>query len=259
MADTNPAASHPPGAFCWIELGTTDQGAAKEFYGKLFGWTFEDMPMGPGGTYTMFKLKGKDVAAAYRLDPKTQPGVPPNWMLYVATANVDATVRRNAELGGEVIVAPMDVFEAGRMAVLKDPVGATFSVWQPKSNPGIGIQNEPGSFCWGQLNTNDTAKSEAFYSALFGWDAKTGTGGGMTYTEFRRGGVPFGGMMALPPGLPAPPHWLAYFAVADVDATAALAVSLGARVCAPPTTIEGAGWYAAFTDPQGAAFAIYKG
>jgi predicted enzyme related to lactoylglutathione lyase len=258
MADTTPVTSHPPGAFCWIELATSDQNGGKEFYGKLFGWTFEDMPMGPGETYTMFKLRGKDVAAGYRLDPKKQPGVPPHWMLYVTTADADATAAKSAELGGETVAAPFDVFDAGRMAVLKIPVGATFCVWQPKSNPGIGIQNEPGSFCWGQLNTNDTAKSEAYYVALFGWDAKTGTGGGMTYTEFRRGGVPFGGMMALPPGLKAPAHWLAYFAVADVDAAAARAVSLGAKVCAPPTTIEGAGRFAAFTDPQGAAFAIYK-
>jgi predicted enzyme related to lactoylglutathione lyase len=131
--------------------------------------------MGPGETYTMFKLRGKDVAAGYRLDPKKQSGVPPHWMLYVTTADADATAAKSAELGGETVAAPFDVFDAGRMAVLKDPVGATFCVWQPKSNPGIGIQNEPGSFCWGQLNTNDTAKSEAYYVALFGWDAKTGT------------------------------------------------------------------------------------
>ena len=259
MPETRAAPSHPPGAFCWIELGTTDQGAAKEFYGKLFGWSFEEMPMGPGATYTIFKLHGKDVSAAYRLDPKQFPGVPPHWMLYVATADADAAVKRSTELGGSVIAAPMDVPDVGRIAVLKDPTGAPFSVFQAKGHDGIGIQDEPGSFCWGQLNTNDTAKAEAYYVALFGWDAKTGTGGGMTYTEFHRGGVPFGGMMAMPPGLKAPSHWLAYFAVADVDASSALALSLGAVTCVPPTTIAGAGRFAVFNDPQGAAFAIYQG
>ena len=145
------------------------------------------------------------------------------------------------------------------MAVLADPQGAGFCVWQAKSNKGIGIQNEPGAFCWGQLNTTDTAKAETFYRSLFGWDAKTGSDGGMTYTEWILGGTPFGGMMTLPPGVQAPPHWLAYFAVADCDATAAKAASLGAKTYVPPSDIPGMGRFAVFGDPQGAAFAVYKG
>ena len=152
-----------------------------------------------------------------------------------------------------------DVMEYGRMAVLADPEGAGFCVWQARANAGIGIQNEPGAFCWGQLNTTDTAKAEAFYRGLFGWDAKTGSGGGMTYTEWSLGGTPFGGMMALPTGALAPPHWLAYFAVADCDATAAKAASLGAKTFVPPSDIPGTGRFAVFADPQGATFAIYKG
>ena len=74
--------SSAPGAFCWIELGTSDQNAAKDFYGKLFGWTFNDTPMGEGGPpYTTFRLKDKAVAAGYTLDPQMHAGVPPHWML----------------------------------------------------------------------------------------------------------------------------------------------------------------------------------
>ena len=113
--------SHAPGAFTWIELGTTDQNGAKEFYGRLFGWTFEDQQMGPDMVYTTFRLKGRNVAAAYTLDPKQHPGVPPHWMLYVATADADATARRVGELGGKVMAAPFDVMDFGRMAVLTDP------------------------------------------------------------------------------------------------------------------------------------------
>jgi hypothetical protein len=214
--------------------------------------------MGPGETYTIFKLKEKDVAAGYRLDPKQHAGVPPHWMLYIATGDADATAKKSEGLGGVTVMPPFEVYDLGRMAVVKDPTGATFSIWQPRKNTGIGIQNEPGDFCWGQLNTDDTAKGEAYYTALFGWGAKTGTGGGMTYTEFHRGGIPFGGMMAMPPDAAAPPHWLAYFAVEDPDATAAKAVSLGAKTYVPPTTIEGAGRFAVLADPQGATFAIYK-
>ena len=249
--------AHPPGAFCWVELATTNQNGAKAFYGSLFGWKFNDMDMGPSGVYTIFTLKDQDVAAGYTLNPEQMPGVPPHWMLYVAVADADAAVRRCTELGGEVVMPAFDVFDKGRMAVLKDPTGGVHNVWQPKTNTGIGITNEPGAFCWGQLNASDLTKAERYYTAMFGWGANTGTGGGMTYTEWTLGGTPMGGMMALPPGAPAASHWLAYFAVADCDASAAKAVSLGATQCVPPTDIPGSGRFAVFTDPQGAFFAIY--
>lgn len=256
MAETT---SHAPGAFSWVELGTTDQKAAKEFYGKLFGWAFRDQDMGPGGVYTTFTLKGKAVGAAYTLDPKTHGGVPAHWMPYVATADADASARRAVELHGTLAAPAFDVMDYGRMAVLTDPTGAAISVWQAKSHHGLEIVDEPGAFCWGQLNTNDTAKAEAFYTSLFGWNAKTGSDGGMTYTEWITGGKPIGGMMTLPPGAGAPPHWLSYFAVADCDATAAKAASLGATTHVPPKDIPGMGRFAVFADKQGAAFAIYKG
>ena len=251
--------SHAPGAFTWIELGTTDQNAAKEFYGKLFGWTFEDQRDGPRHGLHDFHAEGAERRG--RPTPSTRdrcPGVPPHWMLYAATADADATARRVGELGGKVMAAPFDVMDFGRMAVLTDPTGAALSVWQARTHHGIGIHNEPGAFCWGQLNTSDTAKAEAFYTALFGWAAKSGSDGGMTYTEWLLGGKPIGGMMALPKDVQAPPHWLAYFAVEDCVATAALAASLGAKTYVPPTEIPGMGHFAVFADPQGATFAIYR-
>ena len=251
--------SHPPGAFCWVELGTSDQAGAKAFYGGLFGWSFNDMDMGPEGVYTICQLKGKDVAACYKLNPQRQPGVPPYWGLYVSAANADASARRATELGGQVLMGPFDVGDAGRMAILKDPTQGVISIWQGNNNPGIGVHNEHGAFCWGQLNTSDTAAAQAYYSALFGWGAKTSGDGGMAYTEWTLAGTPIGGMMALPPGAPAPSHWLAYFAVDNCDAAAAKAKSLGAQECVPPTDIPGSGRFAVFTDPQGAFFAMYQG
>jgi hypothetical protein len=251
--------SHAPGAFCGVELATTDPSAAKEFYGKLFGWTFLDLDTGPGGVYTTFKLKGRDVATAYTLDSKRTPGVPPHWMLYVASADADETVRRSVALGGSVVKGAFDVFDIGRMAVLRDPTDAVYSVWQAKTHAGIGIHDEPGAFCWGQLNATDTAKAKAFYTALFGWTERTGSGDGMTYTEWNLGATPIGGMMEMPKGSGGPPHWLAYFAVDDCDAAAAKASALGARTYVPPTDVPGTGRFAVFADPQGATFAIYRG
>lgn len=252
--------THAPGAFCWVELGTSDLQAAKQFYGALFGWGVLEHDMEPGEVYAIFQLKERDAAAAYRLSEERQPGVPPHWMLYVATANADATSARSVELGGSMIAPPFDVGEIGRMGMLIDPTGAPHMVWQGGSNPGIGIYNEPGAFCWGQLNTTDTAKAEAYYKALFGWTAKTGSGAdGMTYTEWSTNGTPIGGMMQLPPGAPSPSHWMPYFSVANCDEATAKAQQLGAQVYLPPMDIPGTGRFAVFADPQGAVFAVFQG
>ena len=251
--------SHPPGAFCWIELGTSDQRGAKDFYTKLFDWSFTDNDMGPGMTYTIFTLRGRDAAACYALDAAKMPGVPPHWMLYVATADADASARRAAELGGKVVAPAFDVMDLGRMAVLADPQGGSISVWQAKSNKGIGIHNEPGAFCWGQLNTTDTSKAEAFYRGLFPWDAKTGSDGGMTYTEWLLGENPIGGMMEMPKESPGPPHWLAVLRRGRLRRDGREGrVARRRRTYVPPTAIEGMGRFAVFADPQGAVFAVYK-
>lgn len=118
-----------PGSFCWFELATSDQEAAKRFYGGLFGWTANDVPMGPHGYYTTFNLRGRKVGAAYTLMPdQTQQGVPPHWGTYVDVANVDQSLEKAKTLGGSALCAPMDVAEHGRMAVLRDPTSAVISL-----------------------------------------------------------------------------------------------------------------------------------
>ena len=119
--------SHKPGSFCWIELSTTDQSAAKTFYDSLFGWTANDVPMGPDGVYTMFQLAGRTTAAAATLRPvQHEAKVSPHWMLYIAVENADATAERAAKAGGKILAPPFDVMDAGRMAVIQDPTGAHF-------------------------------------------------------------------------------------------------------------------------------------
>src|SRR5688572_14374179 len=125
--------THPPGSFAWIELATTNHAAAKTFYSSLFGWQPNDFPMGPNEFYTMFKLDGRDAAAAFGMTAQMQAmGVPTHWALYVAVENADATVAKVKAAGGQVLKDAFDVFDFGRMAVLKDPTGAVISIWQAK-------------------------------------------------------------------------------------------------------------------------------
>jgi predicted enzyme related to lactoylglutathione lyase len=250
--------SHPPGTFVWPELSTTDQKGAVAFYTKLFGWDVDEQPIGPTETYSMFKLRGKNVGAAYTTR-KEEQGVPPHWGSYVSVANADETVKRAQALGAKVFAPPFDVMDAGRMAVLQDPTGAVFHLWQPNKHQGVGLLGEPGTLCWTELATGDPKAAEKFYTALFGWTAKAGTDAGTEYIELANQGRQQAGLMKTPPNMGnAPPMWTPYFAVTDVDATAKNTAQLGGRAYVPPTDIPNVGRFAVLADPQGGVFAVVK-
>jgi uncharacterized protein len=249
----------PPGSFCWIELATVDQNAAKQFYTHLFGWSFVDSPMGPGEIYTMFKLQGCDVGAAYTLNQSMrEQGVPPNWALYVSSESVGDTVEAALDAGGRAITGPVDVGDYGRMAVLQDPTGAMVCVWEPRNHLGFGIANEPGTLCWADLSTPDPDAASDFYNAVFGWNFELGQDGS-GYVHIKNGDTFIGGIPPSEMRSPsAPPHWLIYILVPDCDQSAAQAKELGARLYLEPMTLENVGRMAVVADPQGAVFAIFQ-
>jgi uncharacterized protein len=249
---------HAPGTFCWIELATTDGPAAKKFYGELFGWEANDSPVGPDMVYTMLRLNGKDVGALYEKGEMTK-NVPTHWASYISVTNADETAAKAKSLGGTIVQEPFDVMDVGRMAVIADPTGAHFCIWQPKKHKGIGVKGEPNTLTWNELLTNDTDKAKEFYTKLFGWTAKT-HGAPVEYTEIALGDTgSFAGMMQIQPQMgPMPPSWGIYIAVDDCDATAQKATSLGARLFVPPTAIENVGRFSVIQDPQGAVFSVIK-
>ena len=251
---------HAPGAFCWVELGTTDAEAAKTFYSGMFGWTPDDMPMGPGQTYTMLKLSGLEVGAMYGLSEEMRKqNVPPHWMLYVSVENTDDTIAKAKAAGGQLVTGPFDVGNAGRMAVLRDPQGATVSIWQPKDHVGIRIAGAVGTLVWSELATTDRVKAREFYPKVFGWGLKVSQMGPIEYTEWQVGAVPVGGMLEMTEEWKgAPPHWMPYFMVADCDASAEKAKELGGTVCVPPFDVPSVGRMAVLGDGQGAYFSIFK-
>jgi predicted enzyme related to lactoylglutathione lyase len=212
--------------------------------------------MGDGNVYTIFKKDDRDAAALYQMG-KEQTGMPPHWGSYVAVASADEAAALATTLGARVAMAPFDVMESGRMAVIQDPQGAFVAVWQARQHPGIGVVDEPGALCWTELMTNDIAAAGRFYNALFGWTTETKRTGPQPYIVFKRDGMSKAGMTAITPEMgPLPPNWLSYFAVRDTDAMVAKAIMLRGSVVAQPMDIPDVGRFAVLHDPQGATFAI---
>jgi len=251
---------HTPGSFCWIELHTSDQNAAKNFYNALFGWDAHDSPMGPNDFYTEFKLQGREAAAACTLRPEHRAeGVPPHWAIYIAVENADATAAKAQPLGGKILAPAFDVMDAGRMAIIEDPTGAKFCVWQANKNAGIRIAHIHGTLVWADLSTPDAKRASDFYSGLFGWQVAADPKDPSGYLHIRNGEHFIGGVPPATHRQPgAPAHWMPYFQVDDVDAAANKAKEMGAKLHLPPMSMEGVGRMSVIADPQGAAFSIFK-
>lgn len=243
---------YEPGVPSWVDMGSPDPQGAADFYGALFGWEAPEGPPEAGG-YRVAMVGDRAVAG---IGPAQNPG-PPFWATYVNVDSADDAAEKVAAAGGQVIVAPMDVLDAGRMAVFTDTVGAFFSVWQPGTHPGAQLVNEPGTYSWSELLTTDVEASKTFYGAVFGWTANTVAAGDGDYTEWQVNGRAIAGMMQKPPMLPAevPPHWAVYFAVADTDTAVARVAELGGSVMMPPMDIE-PGRFAVVADPFGATFNV---
>jgi uncharacterized protein len=247
---------YAPGTFSWTDLSTTDPDAAKAFYAALFGWQAQDIPV-PGGAYSMQRLDGKDVAAiSAQPQAQREAGAPPTWNSYITVGSADAAAQRAAEVGGTVHAGAFDVMDAGRMAVIQDPQGAFFMVWEPKSSIGAGLVNAPGALCWNELAAADLDSAPRFYEQLFGWKVEPFEGGEMRYLTIKNGDAVNGGMREKQPQ--EPPYWLVYFAVEDLDASVAKVDELGGGTIAPPFDIAMAR-IAVVHDPQGAVFAPYSG
>jgi len=260
------------GVPCWVETLQPDARAATAFYGSLLGWEFSEpgpMPGGLPGEYFVARIDGCAVAGIGTLP---DPGGPPTpvWNTYVCVDRADAAVGRARDAGGSLLVGPLDASPAGRFAVLADPAGAAFSVWEAGDRLGAEIVNEPGSWLMSSLHTPDPVGAAAFYGALFGWRAEP-IAPGAAVTLFRLadyvGGEPgqaiprdVVGVMAPTAGDERtggeiPPHWNVNLRVEDVDRVAAHTAERGGGILMAPTDAPGFR-NAVLRDPQGAAFSV---
>ena len=264
-----------PGVPCWVDTSQPDPEAALPFYSGLFGWEFEDvMPEGAPGTYFIGRIRGGDAAAIGSI-PEGTPQVA-MWNTYVWVESADETSTKAAEAGGAVVIEPFDIMDSGRMAMLTDPEGAAFCVWQAGQHKGAQVVNEHGALNFNGLATRDVEAAAAFYGAVFGWRTLTLPAGMMwtlpgygDHLEERSPGLRDQmAQMAAPDGFidvvaalnpiaaddtETPAHWSVTFGVDDAHATAAKVGELGGEVVAGPVD---APWSrpVVIKDPQGATF-----
>ncbi|MFI6818108.1 VOC family protein [Nonomuraea sp. NPDC050328] len=246
---------YAPGVPCWVDLSSTDTEASARFYTELLGWRVKFSPDPAAGGYGQFFAGGKVVAG---IGPTFTEGMPSVWNTYVATDDAAAVADRAKNAGGQVVIEPMEVLDQGTMAVLQAADGGFVSVWQAAAHHGAQLVNEPGAWCWNELNSRDVEAAERFYRDVFGWtvDASTMEVPGLgpyTYRSFLSEGHLVAGMVEMSPNYPdqVPSFWVPYFAVADLDGTVAKSRELGANVFIDRMDSP-AGPFALLQDPQGA-------
>ena len=267
-----------PGVPCWVDTSQPDPQAAAAFYSGLFGWECESvLPPESPGKYLIARLRGGEVAAVGSI-PEGAPAAA-MWNTYIWVESADQTASRILDAGGQALMEPFDVMDAGRMAVFADPEGARFCVWQAKEHKGARIVNEAGSVNFNGLNARDLEGARSFYGSVFGWQTLRLDGAGEMWTlpgygdHLEQGTPGLRKRMAeagAPPGFedvvatinPIPDdqtdvaaHWSVTFAVEDADASAAKASELGGKVIVSPFD---APWVrmAVIADPNGATFMV---
>ena len=248
---------YSPGEYCWTDLGTTNVASAKKFYRSIFGSKMTDFPMGAGDAkYSILSVDGKDTCGLYPMASE-QKKAPPVWLPYISVKSVADTAKKAKTAGGKICAAPTDVMDKGRMAVLQDPAGAAFAIWQPGKRKGAELNDTPGTVCWHDLNTSKPAAAGKFYAKVFGWKTSGEEYGGNEYHLFKLGKKNVCGMWPSPMKK-LPPSWVTYWQVSDCAKSVAKVKRLGGRIIMGTTPVPGMCRFAIVRDPQGATFGILE-
>lgn len=249
-----PHARHAPGTPCWVSLMVHGMAATQEFYRALFGWEFRPGPqhLGP---YVRALLKNHEVAGIGQLPPDRH--LPIAWTPYLASDDVDATTEAVRSCGGTVGVGPLDAGEAGRLAIVCDPMGAVFGVWQAADHLGTGLAGHPGTPVWNELLTYDTESVAKFYQTVFGYEEEPVVSADFDYVTLHIEGRPVAGIHGVGHALPRDrgPHWMTYFQVADVGVATGRVTELGGHVVRPACHTA-LGPMVTVADPEGATFSV---
>ncbi len=246
------------GKVVWNDLITEDLAAAREFYGGLFGWTFEDAQERDGGEYIVARDGDIYVAGIVSVAPRQDGQKLTRWLPYVSVDDVDTAISRS-KAGGATVAAEAREVSLGRVAAIVDPEGAVVGL----ASSRIGDPDDsttrpaPGRVVWSELLSGDPVAASAFYRLLAGYDIEVIERRGGLYTLLSSNGVNRAGIMPRPAD-EIEPVWLTYFGVSDPKSAAARAKELGGTVLVPPSPELREGTMAVVTDPVGAVLVLQK-
>jgi len=260
-----------PGVPCWVETWQDDGGSAADYYGRLFGWEAERTATPDDEvTFRVCRLRGRDVAAIGSPIPDPAPPTP-SWTTFMQVESASETTERARAAGGEVLVEPTDSLEGGSIAILADPAGAAFAIWEQGKHQGAQLINEPGAWAMSMLVTPDPEGAVRFYADVLGWSTESFGMGGQEFTMFTLPGylggepeqpVPRDVVATLaPPGAveDASAHWSVDFWIDDPDDAAGVTEEMGGKVLAGPYDVPDLGMrQATLADPQGATFTVTR-
>jgi predicted enzyme related to lactoylglutathione lyase len=238
------------GRFVWHELMTPDASAAHAFYSKAIGW--KSQPWEEDPSYVMFAAPRGPIGATVAAGD----GTAPHWIPYVGTGDIGETVDLARQKGDSLVKDITSMSTGSKYAVLKDPYGAEFGVYESADDYGQVTPPKPGEHSWHELTTTDYAGAFAFYSELFGWEKmdEHDMGEMGIYLIYGLNGVQLGGMMNFEGP---PPAWMSYVRVKDVNQTAKKVKSAGGKIANGPMEVPGGDWIVQLVDPQGAMFAVH--
>lgn len=244
---------HLEGTPCWADAMFGDVEGAKRFYAEVLGWTFGEEAE-RFGSYTQAYVDGKAVAGI--LPHRPGQDATSQWCLHLASADAGAAAARVREHGGTVVVEPTGFGDLGTMAVVREPGGAVFGLWQAGTHTGFEATAVPGAYCWAELLTRAPEKTDSFLGSVFPF-GRGESDEAVGLRRFDLGREPVLGRLRMtadfPPDLPS--YVNVYFAVDDCDAAVERAAALGAVPRFGPVDSP-FGRFAAITDPQGAEFSV---
>jgi predicted enzyme related to lactoylglutathione lyase len=242
------------GTPCWVDLTTSDVEGAAAFYQALHGWTVREIMEGP---YLFFERDGEVVGGLGLLqEQQRDAGMPPAWSMYMAVDDADAAVARAVSLGGTTVTPPLTIPDHGRLAGVADPQGGVTMLWEAGPFAGAEVVNEPGAWCWDDLQTGDPEAASPFYEGLFGWSIADIPGAGGAYRSISHEGRAIAGIMRATREIQQP-YWTVYVGVEDVDAALQRSTDAGGRTIVEPMAVP-SGRFAVGLDPQGAVFCVLE-
>ena len=247
----------------WIDTWRADVRPAARFYAELFGWEMQGAEEAGTEGYAIGTLRGRDVAGIGAPLPEEAPAEPATWTTYIWVDDVAEVAAKAREAGGSILAEPFDSLDGGRIAIIADPAGAAFGVWQVGEHRGAELVNEPSAWAMSFLSSPDPDAAARFYGAVFGWESESFGPATMFRLPGFVGGEPsqpvprdvVATMIPAPEGAPA--AWAVNLWVTDLDAVATKAKELGGEVISPPAAIEGLPMKeGVIADPEGAVLSV---